>query len=80
MDRQGADFSRVLEQIQERLGGQPVPLQLAWGEKNTSKALSIWLPWRQLLSAKADQGLTQERQAIPDELMAEAASSERNSA
>jgi len=31
MDRSGADFLRVVEQIKKRLGANPVPLQLAIG-------------------------------------------------
>ena len=33
MDRQGADFPRVVEQIRERLGADPVPLQMAIGSE-----------------------------------------------
>lgn len=33
MDRQGADFLRVVEQIKDRLGANPVPLQLALGSE-----------------------------------------------
>ena len=72
MDRQGADFSRVLEQIQERLGGQPVPLQLAWGEEEHFKGVIDLVAMEAITFSESDQGLTQERQAIPDELMAEA--------
>ena len=31
MDRQGADFLRVVDQIRERLGSTPVPMQLSLG-------------------------------------------------
>ena len=72
MDRQGADFSRVLEQIQERLGGHPVPLQLAWGEEEHFKGVIDLVAMEAIAFSETDQGLTQERQAIPDELMAEA--------
>lgn len=72
MDRQGADFSRVLEQIQERLGGHPVPLQLAWGEEEHFKGIIDLVAMEAITFSESDQGLTQERQAIPDELMAEA--------
>ena len=72
MDRQGADFSRVLEQIQERLGGHPVPLQLAWGEEEHFKGVIDLVAMEAITFSERDQGLTQERQAIPDELMAEA--------
>ena len=35
MDRCGADFFRVVEQIKERLGANPIPLQLPIGSEDT---------------------------------------------
>jgi elongation factor G len=35
MDRMGADFHDVLEQMREALGANPVPLQLPWGKDET---------------------------------------------
>ncbi|NCF77560.1 MAG: elongation factor G [Proteobacteria bacterium] len=72
MDRQGADFPRVLEQIQERLGAQPVPLQMAWGAEEHLQGVIDLVAMEALVFSETDQGLTQERLAIPDELMAEA--------
>ena len=72
MDRQGADFPRVLEQIQERLGAHPVPLQLAWGAEEHFKGVIDLVAMEAIVFSETDQGLTQERQAIPDELKAEA--------
>ena len=42
MDRQGADFFNVVEQIEERLGATPVPLQLPSVPRKTSRASSTW--------------------------------------
>ena len=39
MDRQGADFDRVLEQIKDRLGSQPVPIQMAWGSEENFRGV-----------------------------------------
>ena len=72
MDRQGADFPRVLEQIQERLGAQPVPLQMAWGAEEHFQGVIDLVAMEAVVFSETDQGLTQERLAIPDELMAEA--------
>ena len=72
MDRQGADFARVLEQIQERLGAQPVPLQMAWGAEEHFQGVIDLVAMEAVVFSETDQGLTQERLAIPDELMAEA--------
>ena len=42
MDRQGADFLRVVEQIRDRLGANPVPIQLAIGaEENFRGVLDL---------------------------------------
>ena len=72
MDRQGADFPRVLEQIQERLGAHPVPLQMAWGAEEHFKGVIDLVAMEAIVFSETDQGLSQERQAIPDELKAEA--------
>ena len=72
MDRQGADFPRVLEQIQERLGAHPVPLQMAWGAEEHFKGVIDLVAMEAIVFSETDQGLTQERQAIPDELKAQA--------
>ncbi len=42
MDRMGANFLKVVNQIKTRLGANPVPLQLAIGAKNISPVLLTW--------------------------------------
>ena len=39
MDRAGADFLRVVQQIKERLGANPVPLQLPIGSEEHFKGV-----------------------------------------
>ncbi|MBN2730498.1 MAG: elongation factor G [Bacteroidales bacterium] len=34
MDRQGADYFRVIQQIKEKLGGNPIPVQIPIGEED----------------------------------------------
>ena len=72
MDRQGADFQRVLEQIKERLGAQPVPLQMAWGAEDDFKGVIDLISMQAIVFDATDQGTTQERTLIPDDLLAEA--------
>jgi elongation factor G len=72
MDRQGADFQRVLEQIKERLGAQPVPLQMAWGAEDDFKGVIDLISMQAIVFDATDQGTTQERIPIPDDLLAEA--------
>ena len=72
MDRQGADFQRVLDQIQDRLGALPVPLQIAWGAEDTFRGVIDLISMRAVTFSESDQGLTQERLEIPEELQAQA--------
>ncbi|NCF43865.1 MAG: elongation factor G [Proteobacteria bacterium] len=72
MDRQGADFGRVLEQIKERLGAQPVALQMAWGAEDDFKGVIDLISMQAIRFDATDQGATQERIPIPDDLFAEA--------
>ena len=39
MDRQGADFLRVVDQIKKRLGANPVPIQLSIGAEEEFKGV-----------------------------------------
>ena len=39
MDRAGADFFRVVDQIKTRLGSTPVPLQVPIGSEDTFKGV-----------------------------------------
>ena len=39
MDRAGADYFRVVEQIKSRLGGNPVPLQINIGAEENFKGI-----------------------------------------
>ena len=73
MDRQGADFFRVLEQIEERLGATPVPLQLAWGAEEHFNGVIDLISMQGVTFDESDQGLTQQAQEIPDELQEQAA-------
>ena len=73
MDRQGADFFRVLEQIEERLGATPVPLQLAWGAEEHFNGVIDLISMQAVTFDESDQGLTQQAQEIPDELQEQAA-------
>lgn len=44
MDRMGADFLRVVEQVGERLGATPVPMQLNIGEEGMQPGEHLHLP------------------------------------
>ncbi len=68
MDRQGADFLRVVDQIQDRLGSTPVPIQLAVGAEENFRGVVDLIKMKALIWNEADQGLTYEEEDIPDDL------------
>ena len=71
MDRAGADFLRVVEQIKERLGANPVPVQLAFGAEENFKGVIDLIRMKVILWNEDDQGLTYELQEIPEDLLEE---------
>ena len=72
MDRQGADFPRVVEQIGERLGAHVVQIQMALGfEENFAGVIDL-IEMQAIHWGESDQGLTHERSDIPEEYQAEA--------
>jgi len=72
MDRAGADFLRVVEQIKERLGANPVPIQLNIGAEENFKGVIDLIRMKAILWNEDDQGLTYDLADIPEELQADA--------
>jgi len=68
MDRAGADFLRVVEQIKDRLGANTVPIQLPIGAEDDFKGIVDLLRMKAIYWNDADQGMTYEEVEIPDEL------------
>jgi elongation factor G len=73
MDRAGADFIRVVEQIKKRLGSTPVPVQLAIGAEEEFKGVVDLVRMKAILWNEADQGLTYDLADIPADLADDAA-------
>jgi len=69
MDRTGASFFRVLESMKERLGIQPVPLQLPIGEEGDFKGVIDLVRMRALLYPD-DLGQHMVEGEIPEEFLA----------
>ncbi|MEC9340768.1 MAG: elongation factor G [Pseudomonadota bacterium] len=68
MDRDGADFLRVVGQIRTRLGANPVPVQLPIGaEKDFSGVIDL-LTMKAIYWDEENRGLTFEAKDIPAEL------------
>jgi elongation factor G len=70
MDRAGADFLRVVEQIEDRLGSTPVCLQLAIGAEENFKGVIDLIKMKAIYWNEDDLGLTFEEADIPDDLQA----------
>lgn len=71
MDRAGADFLRVVEQIKDRLGSTPVPIQLPIGAEDNFKGLIDLITMKAIYWNEADNGLTFEEKEIPEDMVAE---------
>ncbi|MDA0812016.1 MAG: elongation factor G [Verrucomicrobia bacterium] len=72
MDRAGADFLRVVGQIEQRLGSTPVCLQLAIGAEEHFKGVIDLVKMKAIYWNEADLGLTFEEADIPEDLVAQA--------
>jgi elongation factor G len=68
MDRAGANFLRVCDQVKERLGGNPVPMQIAIGAEDAFEGVVDLISMKAIYWNEADQGATYEARDIPAEL------------
>ncbi|SMM99237.1 Translation elongation factor G [uncultured Candidatus Thioglobus sp.] len=68
MDRAGADFLRVCDQIKIRLGANPVPMQIAIGAEEDFKGVIDLITMKAIYWNEDDQGATYEARDIPAEL------------
>ena len=65
MDRQGADFLNVLEQMRERLGANPVPTHLPIGAEENFAGVVDLLSMKAIYWDSANFGMTYEAREIP---------------
>ena len=72
MDRAGADFLRVVKQVRERLGANPVPVQLPIGAEENFKGVIDLIRMRAIYWDESNMGTTFEARDIPEELRADA--------
>ncbi|NNC56075.1 MAG: elongation factor G [Woeseiaceae bacterium] len=72
MDRAGADFLRVVAQVKERLGANPVPIQLPIGAEDRFEGVIDLIRMNAIYWDEANMGTTFEAREIPQELRAEA--------
>jgi elongation factor G len=72
MDRAGADFLRVVEQAKERLGANPVPVQLPIGAEDKFAGVVDLIGMRAIYWDESNMGTTYEARDIPANMQAEA--------
>ncbi|MGK2941396.1 MAG: elongation factor G [Immundisolibacter sp.] len=65
MDRSGADFLRVVKQVRERLGANPVPIQLPIGAEENFQGVVDLISMRAIIWDESTQGMTYEAQDVP---------------
>jgi len=69
MDRTGADYLRVVEQLKTRLGAKAVPLQMTIGSEEGFKGVVDLVKMRAIIWNEADQGMTFNYESIPADLL-----------
>jgi elongation factor G len=69
MDRAGADFFRVVEDIREKLKANPVPLQVPIGSEDTFVGVVDLITNKAIIWNEEDKGMTYEEVPIPDDLV-----------
>jgi len=72
MDRAGSEFLRVVDQIRDRLGSNPVPVQLPYGAEENFKGVIDLIRMKAILWNEDDQGLSYDLSDIPEEMLADA--------
>jgi elongation factor G len=72
MDRQGADFLKVVQQVKDMLGSHAVPLQLPIGAEDEFKGVVDLINFRGMVWNEADKGMTYEVVDIPADMLDEA--------
>ena len=70
MDRAGADFERVVDQIRDRLGAAVVPIQYNIGAEDDFKGVIDLIKMKTITWSEEDKGATFEYTDIPEDLQA----------
>ena len=69
MDRSGADFLRVIEQIKARLGGKAVPMQLPIGAEDGFEGVVDLIKMKAIYWDEANMGMTFKEKEIPADML-----------
>ncbi|WP_290537488.1 elongation factor G [Alcanivorax sp.] len=70
MDRAGADFDRVCDQIRNRLGAKVVPIQYNIGAEDEFKGVVDLIRMKAIFWNEEDMGMTYEERDIPENIQA----------
>lgn len=73
MDRTGANFQRVVDQLKQRLGANPVLLQLTIGAEDEFKGVVDLVKMKAIRWNEGDQGMSFEYDEIPEDMLDECA-------
>ena len=71
MDRAGADFFRVVEQVKERLGSNPIPIQVPIGAEENFKGVIDLIRMKAINWNEEDLGSTYVAEDIPEDLLSQ---------
>ncbi len=71
MDRAGADFLRVVEQVKERLGANAVPVQLPIGAEENFAGLVDLIRMKAIYWDEDNMGTSYEERDVPEDMQAE---------
>ncbi|MGI9203058.1 MAG: elongation factor G [Woeseiaceae bacterium] len=71
MDRAGADFLRVVEQVKERLGANAVPIQLPIGAEEHFEGLVDLIRMKAIYWDDTNMGTSYEARDVPDSMQAD---------
>ncbi|MFQ5913397.1 MAG: elongation factor G [Nitrospinota bacterium] len=74
MDRVGADFERVAEEIRERLAANPLVLHLPWGSEEEFRGIVDLVRWEARIYDEDELGVNFRRAPVPEELQEKARS------
>ena len=69
MDRAGADFERVVDQIKNRLGASAVPIQLPIGAEDDFSGIVDLIKMKALYWDGDDKGISYAEKDIPEKLL-----------
>jgi elongation factor G len=69
MDRAGADFMRVVEQIETKLGSHPIPIQLPIGSEDSFSGVVDLIRMKAIIWNDEDLGSTYSEEEIPENMI-----------